>query len=159
MGRLQELHEMQVFLPDDLARVAAGQLRLISENQESNQLQCQFRRAVKVSIDAQDFAERANPPLFASRMRDASGLAEADTVSASVFRKLCSQYASQLGLSDLEFENSGRRYKIRTAPGAAGSIDRITQLAQAGVKLNATLKLNYAQAGISTPPYDPRRQV
>ena len=115
---------MLILASEDLAELAAHQLRRMSENPKSGHLLGQLWEAVKVSDDARDFLERNELSFFASRGRGAFKLAgdvAADTVSDSQFGSLFSEYASRLGFTEEEREASSPRDEIGKVSAAAGS--------------------------------------
>ena len=119
---------MLIFRHEDLARLEAGQLHLISEDRESNQLLEELWGAVKTSTIRADFLEYGDPPLPVAGEWHAFRQAEAvsaDSASALDFGKLSPRRASRIGLSE-----EGRKER-RKISGNAGSIDRTTRFPQA----------------------------
>ena len=79
-----ELGELLIFAPNDLAKLRADQLHIVSDSEESNRLLGQLWTAVQASGDAKDFSKRANQSVYARRGWDAFQPAGAITADSEV---------------------------------------------------------------------------
>ena len=73
----EEINEFLIFAPSDLAVLGKDQLRIVSDDPDSNRLLGQLWRAAKVASGAKDLAERLRPSSFALQGWNAYWLANA----------------------------------------------------------------------------------
>ena len=156
----EELKELLIFAPSDLAELRTDQLHIATDDPDSNRLPGQLWRAAKVTGGAKDLAGAGHRRLGCPSSYVLQGWAAyqlANAISADsaknceLGRTFLSQ-ASDLGLSAEECETMGPREKIRRIADGATSAEQISQFPQAGAQLNLLrncgASLRSAAAGI-----------
>ena len=130
----EELREILMFAPSDIAELGKYQAYIVTEDPQSNCVLGQLWRAVKVAGGAKDVAERPWPSTYVLQGWGARRLANAiaaDSADNSELGRTFSSYSSELGLPAEERDSMGRREKLRRVADGATSSEQISQFARA----------------------------
>ena len=98
----EELNDILIFSPTDLAETGKDQIHIVSDDPDSNRLLGQLWRAVKVASGSKDLAERPCPSAYVLQGWGAHQLARAisaDSAEESELGRAFSSQAAELGLS------------------------------------------------------------
>ena len=151
----EELNDILILSPSDLAELGEDQLHIVSDDPDSNRLLGQLWRAAKVASGPKDLAERPCPSAYVLQGWGARQLANAisaDSAKASELGRAFSSQAAELGLSAEDCDGMGPREKMGKAAENATSTEQISQFSQAGAQLNllrnCDASLKSAAAGI-----------
>ena len=133
----EELNDILIFSPSDLAELGEDQLHIVSDDPDSNRLLGQLRRAAKVASGPKDLAERPCPSAYVLQGWGAHQLTNAisaDAVKESELGRAFPSQAAELGLSAEDCDGMGPREKMRKVAANATSTEQISQFPQAGAQ-------------------------
>ena len=126
-GLFEELSDILIFVPNDLAELGKDQLHIVSDDPDSTRLVGQLWGAAKVSNGAKELAEPPRLPAYVLQGWGAHHLANATSADSAKESELGRTFSSQgadRGLSAEECDATGPRGKIRRlADGATSTAD------------------------------------
>ena len=134
-----QLNEMRIASPSAPGGLRGNRPKLLSDNQASNPVFGQLRRAAKAQTSGSCYAERRSSCLHIREGWDAFKLAEgtaAGSVSSSELGRSIWRSAADIGSGEQDCGGLSTRAKLLKVPGNTESVQRITQFADSGAKLN-----------------------
>ena len=140
----EELNDILIFSPTDLAELGKDQLHVVSDDPDSNRLLGRLRRAAKVAGGSKDLTERPCPSAYVLQGWNAHQLARAisaDSAKDSELGRAFSSQEAELGLSPDDCDRMGTMEKMRKVAENATSTEQISLFSQAGAQLNPHTEL------------------